>query len=1318
MFDEQTAKNGLLGSANSYDNNSMGFSGYERIDLLEGQDGFNAHIYQNMNDSTDVVVALTGTEDLVDAFADANLGTNQWGNNGADLIERVSQINNLKKVTFSGHSLGGALAQFAAYDFLDESNNNGDVEVSLTTFNSLGGEEGIRQIEQDRDRTFDPTRLDNANAAHFVDTRDVVARLGNGHLGGDVIAHDFGSEDGLSAHKLDTSFLAGNNQDVLLIGDGTVVEQAYLDVSDGQSLAAGVANRFNIGPLESVTPLEATVGVLAAAEAMFLFAPTDELNELGQAFLPEYEHLSDWGDVRNLLLDPLTPLPNPHRVTDNINRAVSLNDAVLEATREMMNSGHEVVTEGIEQTAEGLKEIARAAKSTFDYMDEVSDEVAASLRDTTGQAYERAVEKTSEGIGRLVDAYESAEDFTLEKIDQAERFYDDTQQWVGEQIIDAADVIGRAHDTAVQNTSEFIEQIDDTYESLKEQSLDSAKEFVKDRLRDVTGLLRHAQDGLNEIAPTAGDFIRGARDSFLSSLPLPFIPVSPLVLDLDSDGYELSALDDSNVRFDLDADGFAEQTGWVQPDDALLVMDRNANGKIDNGSELFGDHTPVTGAPGTAPDGFSALSILDSNQDAILDQQDASFDTLRLWRDINQDGRSSPLELTSLADANIASIRLDAAATNQIIAGHNVALESTFTDTSGTEHAIGDILFEVDPVNAEFTGDYQLSVEALMLPLIRGYGGVPHLHIAMSQDPALLSRMQTIVAQGFSGSSNLVTEVEQLIIHWTGSENVDPDSRGQFVDARKLSALEAFMATPFVTTEGITDPGGNHAEQINLAWEELRTGILQRLVAQDLRGSPLSGATYEFATDTLSIGGVLSGFIESAKTRQPADSSDAIAYWHNISDFLRLSAGTLGVTEDTVEASLETGLADTELGQFTPVLFQPHLGGSTNSDTLHSANHYNLLTAGDGNDQLVSSGTGYRALFGGAGDDELRSEPLVVPATNFVGGTGQDTLIGSRYADAYHFNLGDGNDLIDETAGDFSSHQDLLYFGPGITREDVSVTRDDLDLVFDVGSNGDSIRVKEWYDRPGINGSDHRIESVVFEDGIWSVDDIHTTGLEVHGTDGDDFLSTLPYQEGNILHGEGGNDTLSAGPGSSDILHGGDGDDLLLGGDVSSDYLYGGAGNDELRSHPMNAFPTHLSGGTGDDLLVGSRRADAYHFNLGDGNDLIDETAGGFSSHNDLLYFGPGITREDVSVTRDDLDLIFDVGSNGDSIRVKEWYDRPGINGSDHRIESVVFEDGIWSVDDIHTTGLEVHGTDGDDFLSTLPYQEGNILHGEGGNDT
>ena len=1156
------------------------------------------------------------------------------------------------------------------------------------------------------------------NGPESPDSRDVVARLGNGHLGGEVIAHDFGSEDGLSAHKLDTSFLADDNQNVLLVSDGTVVEQAYLDVSDGQSLAAGVANRFNFGALESVTTAEATVGVLAAAEAMFLVAPTDELNQLGKAFLPDYEHISDWGDVRNLLLDPLTLLPNPHRVSDNIRRAVVLNDAVLDVTRDLMDTGKVVATEAIEQTADGLKEIARAARRTFDYVDEVVDETTDALRDTTSKAYERAVEKTSEGMGRLVDIYESAEDFTLDQIDKAERFYDDTQQWAGEQIRDAADVIGRAHDTAVQNTSELIEQIDGTYESLKEESLDSVKEFVKDRLRDVTGLLRHAQDGLNELAPTPGDFIRQASDAFSSSLPLPYFPVSPLVLDLDSDGYELSALQDSNVRFDLDADGFAEHTGWVQPDDALLVLDRNANGKIDNGAELFGDHTPTADQPGTAPDGFSALTILDSNQDAILDHQDESFDALRLWRDINQDGRSSPQELTSLAEANIASLRLEPTSATETIAGHRVLLESTFTDTQGGEHAIGDILFEVDPVNAEFTGDYQLSMEALMLPLIRGYGHVPHLHIAMSQDPALLSRTQTLIAQGFSGSSNLLTEVEQLIIHWTGSENIDPDSRGPFVDAQKLAVVEAFMAAPFATSQGITEPGGNHAELLNLAWENLRTGVLQRLVAQDLRGAPFAAIGYEFATDTLSVGGSLSDLVESANTQQPDDSSNAIAYWHNIADFLCLSAPTLGVTEQAIEASLQSVLSDTELKHFSSVLLQTHLGGTTSQDSLHSGNDYNLLTAGDGDDLLVSSGTGYRALFGGTGDDELRSGALVGPATQFVGGSGQDTLIGSRYADSYHFNLGDGQDLIDETAGGFSSHQDRLYFGPGITIEDVSVTRDDLDLIFGVGTGGDSIRVKEWYNRPGSNGADRRIESVVFEDNVWLVDDIHNDGLEVHGTHGDDTLSAISYLDGNILHGEDGNDTLRAGTGSNDILFGGDGDDLLLGGDVSSDYLYGGAGDDELRSFMMNGPATHLSGGTGDDTLVGSRRADTYYFNLGDGQDLIDETAGGFSSHQDRLYFGPGITSEDVSVTRDDLDLIFGVGTGGDSIRVKEWYNRPGSNGADRRIESVVFEDNVWLVDDIHNDGLEVHGTHGDDTLSAISYLDGNILHGEDGNDT
>ena len=68
-----------------------------------------------------------------------------------------------------------------------------------------------------------------------------------------------------------------------------------------------------------------------------------------------------------------------------------------------------------------------------------------------------------------------------------------------------------------------------------------------------------------------------------------FEGVDPLVLDLDGDGLELTARTPLSPVFDLDGDGFAEQTGWVRPDDGLLVFDQNANGHIDDIGELFGN---------------------------------------------------------------------------------------------------------------------------------------------------------------------------------------------------------------------------------------------------------------------------------------------------------------------------------------------------------------------------------------------------------------------------------------------------------------------------------------------------------------------------------------------------------------------------------------------------------------------------------------------------------------------------------------------------------------------------------------------------------
>ena len=694
--------------------------------------------------------------------------------------------------------------------------------------------------------------------------------------------------------------------------------------------------------------------------------------------------------------------------------------------------------------------------------------------------------------------------------------------------------------------------------------------------------------------------------------------VDPLIFDLNGDGIRTTSLDDSTAYFDLDGDGFAEKVAWVGDGDGLLTLDRNGDGMVTNGQELFGDRTRLINGE-YATSGFEALREFDDNNDGKIDTKDNVYSKLKMWQDINHDGLSQPEELKSLVDLGIVSIGLESTVTGAVDVMNNIQRRlSSFMKSDGSTAQVGEYLLNRDAVDSRdiFGESIVVPKDILLLPNMQGAGRVSSLHVSMAKDESGQLKAMVVDFVNANNAENRNRLFTEILYKWTGVDGLDPASRGGLIDARQLGVLEKFMGTDFVGNNG-ANPNSNAAPLLQKAYDKL----VDRLYAMIASSSYLKKLIdkIDFKVDE---SGIEVDFLGVEKDIDKRIEEDSAAGINILGDFLRTIYGFGLNYKSNIDQFCNYFAAQSP--ELARIVY------SSNKDAI----------VGDKNSQSLYGSSGSDVIYGDAGDDTLIGN---TGNDTLIGGQGKDTLRGGYGDDTYIFNKGDGVDYIEEERGD----NDTIQFGEGITLKDLKFFRYDSsgrNLYITVGDNGDAISIKNYfndgsYSRPTDT---FKVEKLLFSDGT-TIDAayIYEQVRTITGSRDGNTLIGHDDQD-NILHGLDGNDTIYGGTGN-DLLYGDAGDDTLI-GNTGNDTLIGGQGKDTLR------------GGYGDDT---------YIFNKGDGVDRIYDM-NGLADEVRLKH-----KLQDVIFERRSDDLVVYMPGSLDSVVIDSWY-----RGDNYKIETFTSEDG------------------------------------------
>jgi Ca2+-binding RTX toxin-like protein len=520
--------------------------------------------------------------------------------------------------------------------------------------------------------------------------------------------------------------------------------------------------------------------------------------------------------------------------------------------------------------------------------------------------------------------------------------------------------------------------------------------------------------------------------------------------------------------------------------------------------------------------------------------------------------------------------------------------------------------------NKDYTDEEAIAIdpETLFMPMMRGYGQIASLHIAMSMDPILKLEVMNLMFIKAIDLKEIQQAITNILYLWAGVKNIDDNERSKLgsanIEARKVNFIEKITGQPFKQLGAANFVGQHASTSMQKAWDISLIRATKNLLIQGPLMSIFPKALYSFTDDEINLNSSIDEILMNAK-KFASDNKLGYDFWVQIGYILTASIKELNVPMTSLKERLFELAGEPILVGLDPFSL---IGNNQNND-IKGTSGSDYIKGLNGNDKLAGK-DGSDFIEGGEGDDEIYGDGGI---DRLHGGNGNDRIYGGDDRDFIYGDAGPdsiygekGDDYIEGGAdGDYmdgGSGKNTLSYGmsPGGVKVNLKTGQAS-------GFDAEGDQFKNFINLGGSEYND-----------VFIGDDQNN---EINGEGGDDHI-----------YGGKGDDQLFGAKGN-DYLFGEDGDDILTGFE-GADHMEGGSGNDTVDySHPyaIVGVKVDLSKGTG---TCGYAHGDTYiSIENVKGSKFDDEITG---DHNNNTL--EGIEGNDTIHGGDGNDIIIDLHGN------------------------------------------------------------------------